>query len=247
MSFMNWFKKKEEPTLPEVYTEEEIHALETHIQQYFGNFDSVFHEIISPDIHVDIALIKPTPARNYHILTTMGMGAHRMNVPSELAEHKLERAELLICLPPDWRLVSNDFDVIEDDEDIDNPDSPANERWYWPLRWLKNLARLPISGNTWLGFGHTVPNGKDAEPFAENTELGCVILVPPVQFDKEAQICAMPDGSQVIFYQMLPLYADEMNHKLEHGTDALLEKIIAHPALENVLTLDIERPSALEE
>ena len=33
--------------------------------------------------------------------STMGMGAHRMNVPKELAEYKLERAELAIALPPD--------------------------------------------------------------------------------------------------------------------------------------------------
>ena len=32
------------------------------------------------------------------------MGAHRMHVPEELAEYKLERAELVIALPPDWKL-----------------------------------------------------------------------------------------------------------------------------------------------
>ena len=43
----------------------------------------------------------PTPENT---LVTMGMGAHRMNVPEELAEYKLERAELAIALPPDWKL-----------------------------------------------------------------------------------------------------------------------------------------------
>ena len=42
---------EEEFSNPEVYTEEEMEAVEGHIQQYFGKFENVFHEIVSPDIH----------------------------------------------------------------------------------------------------------------------------------------------------------------------------------------------------
>ena len=118
---------------PELYSEEEMEVIENHITQNFGDFDSVFHEIISPDIHVDICMIPPSEERNYYVLVTMGMGAHWMKVPEELAEYKLERAELAVCLPPDWNLQSDD------------------EKWYWPIRMLKVLARLPISEDTWLG------------------------------------------------------------------------------------------------
>ena len=44
--------------------------------------------------------------RNFYTLVTMGMGAHRMNVPEDLSEYKLQRAELVICLPPYWDLES---------------------------------------------------------------------------------------------------------------------------------------------
>ncbi len=44
----------EETGVPEVYTEEEMEAVEGHIQKYFGKFENVFHELSSPDIHVDI-------------------------------------------------------------------------------------------------------------------------------------------------------------------------------------------------
>lgn len=77
-------------------------ALEAHIDKYFGKSKNVFHEIASPDIHVDIYIIEPTRKRNYYTLITGGMGAHQMNVPQELAEYKLERAELVIYLPADW-------------------------------------------------------------------------------------------------------------------------------------------------
>ena len=67
-------------------------------------FENVFHELVSPDIHVDICVVPPSKERDYYTLVTMGMGAHRMNVPEELAEYKLERAELAIALPPDWKM-----------------------------------------------------------------------------------------------------------------------------------------------
>ena len=64
----------------------------------------MFHELVSPDIHVDICVVPPLRSGTIHTLVTMGMGAHRMNVPEELAEYKLERAELAIALPSDWKL-----------------------------------------------------------------------------------------------------------------------------------------------
>ena len=72
---------EEEFSNPEVYTEEEMEAVEGHIQQYFGEIENVFHELVSPDIHVDICMVPPTEERDYYTLVTMGMGAHRMNVP----------------------------------------------------------------------------------------------------------------------------------------------------------------------
>ena len=117
---------EEEFSNPEVYTEEEMEAVEGHIEQYFGKVENVFHELVSPDIHVDICIVPPTEERDYYTLVTMGMGAHRMNVPEELAEYKLERAELAIALPRNWKLKHEDL---------------KNERWYWPIRLLKTLAR----------------------------------------------------------------------------------------------------------
>ena len=47
-------------------------------QQYFGKVENVFHELVSPDIHVDICMVPPPEERDYCTLVTMGMGAHRM-------------------------------------------------------------------------------------------------------------------------------------------------------------------------
>ncbi len=73
---------------PELYSREELDRLESFIARRFGRYESVFHELISPDIHVDIAIIAPDEKRNYYTLVTMGMGAHRMNVPDELRRER---------------------------------------------------------------------------------------------------------------------------------------------------------------
>ena len=197
----------EESGVPEVYTEEEMEAVEGHIQQYFGKFENVFHELSSPDIHVDICVVPPSEERDYYTLVTMGMGAHRMNVPEELAEYKLERAELAIALPGNWKLKHEDL---------------KNERWYWPIRLLKTLARLPIASDTWLGFGHTMDNEED---FAKGTKLCAAILTGPQDTEDGSEVCILPSGEEVNFYQVIPLYRDELEYKLAHDADALLDKM----------------------
>ena len=192
---------------PEVYSEDEMSAIEQHIKNTFGEFENVFHELVSPDIHVDICVVPPSEERDYYTLVTMGMGAHRMNVPEELAEYKLERAELAIALPGNWKLKREDL---------------KNERWYWPIRLLKTLARLPIASDTWLGFGHTMDNEED---FAKGTKLCAAILTGPQDTEDGSEVCILPSGEEVNFYQVIPLYREELEYKMEHDADALLDKM----------------------
>lgn len=206
------------PHNPEMYEEEELDALEAHIDKFFGHSDHVFHEIASPDIHVDIFIVEPTAERNYYTLVTSGMGAHRMNVPKELAEYKLERAEIVVYLPADWNI------------------SDHEEKNYWPLRWLKILARLPLEEDSWLGWGHSVPNGK---PFAENTQLSSVLLINPENVEEGAAVCLLPNGEEVNFYQMIPLYEEEVNFKIQNGAETLLGKMGEISAVVDIHRLNV--------
>ena len=190
----------------ETYDKNELEALERHISRYFGSYSQVFHELVSPDIHLDIGIIPPTPQRNCYTLVTMGMGAHCMQVPRELTEQKLSRAELVLSLPADWRL---------DD---------SAEEWYWPIRWMKLLARLPIAEDSWLGWGHTVANPSD-QPFADNTGFSGILLLSPGEYADEAAVCVLPDGDEVNFYEMIPLYREEMDFKCRYGAQALLQRL----------------------
>lgn len=217
------FWSSKESCGPEVYTIDEMEAVEEHIQKYFGKIEHVFHELVSPDIHVDICMIPPDGEREYYTLVTMGMGARQMQVPGELAEYRLERAELAIALPPDWKL---------------DEESMKDERWYWPVRLLKVLARLPVQSDTWLGWGHTMDNQM---PFAEDTKLCAAILAEPQNIRKEGFFCQLPGGEEINFYQVIPLYREELEYKLEHNAEALLEKLaeadfVVHPDRPGCLT-----------
>jgi hypothetical protein len=133
----------------------------------------------------------------------MGMGARPMNVPEEIPNHNLKRAELMICLPPNWNF-----------EDLDN------EEWYWPMRWLKIIARLPVEEDTWVGWGHTIPNGG---PFAKNTQLSTVMLLNPSAFNRKSFECKLPNGELVNFYQLVPLYDEETEFKIKNNAEILLD------------------------
>ena len=67
-----------------------------------------------------------------------------------------------------------------------------------PIGLLKVLARLPISGDTWLGFGHTMDK---QSPFAENTALCGAFLVGPQDVVwKGGEVCTLPQrrGGQLL-------------------------------------------------
>lgn len=203
---------------PETYTQKEMKTIDKFIAKSFGKFPNVFHEIVSPDIHVDICMIPPDKDRSFYTLVTMGMGAHKMNVPEELKEYKLERAELLITLPADWKLPDQD------------------ERWYWPIRLLKSAARLPINCDTWLGWGHTVDN---QEPYADNTGFCGALLIDPMV--GSGNCCKLSGKEEVNFYQLLPVYRNEMEYKLKNGAEELL-KLLS----ETSFVVDINRPDTAE-
>jgi hypothetical protein len=202
--------------------EQTIARVEQHIASHIGKPKFVFHELISELVHVDVHLVEPTPERNYYTLVTSGMSDRPMTVP-EGAE-ALRFAELLICLPPDWPLGEADF---------------RDEANYWPIRWLKLLAQLPHEYTTWFRELHTVPNGDPARPFAENTELCCMLLTRPALFGPEVWQLAVDAGRAVQFYGLVPLYREEMEWKLRHGAESLLERLEENGVTE---LLDAGRP-----
>lgn len=205
------------------YTQNEMEEVSNHIETSFGHSENIFHELISEDIHVDICIIPPTEEKNYYSLVTMGMGALPMNVPQELSEFKLERAELAIALPPYWKLDSK---------------SMEDENWYWPIRLLKTIAHIPIDNGTWIGFGHTFSNYSE---FADNTKLSGLILINAI-VENGNEILKLSNGKEINFYQIIPLYEGEVAFKNENGAEPLLHMLMQNTSF----VVDIAREDLTE-
>jgi hypothetical protein len=208
---------------PATGDEELIQAVSDHIEEYVGPVANVFHEIVSDKVHLDVHMVEPTRKRPFYTLVTSGMSERRMKVPPEAGAPKY--AELCVCLPEDWRLSQKAFEKEEN---------------FWPVRWLKTIARLPHDYDTWIGLGHTVPNGDPPEPFADNTDFCCWLVVKPVMFDKGFRRMTAPSGRKVAFFNIVPLYDEEVEFKLHHGADDLLDLFDDHE-IDDVI--DLNRPN----
>jgi hypothetical protein len=200
-----------------------IEAVSRHVGRYVGKVAHVFHETISDLVHVDVHLVPPQPNRPFVTLVTSGMSERPMTLPPGCDAPAY--AELLVCLPPSWPLDQEDF---------------KDEANFWPIRLMKFLARLPHAYATWLGFGHTVPNGDPPEAYDPSTDLCCALIVPPSLFDERFNELALSDDKVVQFYAVVPLYREEMEFKLKHGTEELLRRFAAAGICE---LLDPRRPN----
>lgn len=212
-----------------------IEAVTGHIERHVGRISGTLHEKISDKVHIDVHLVPPGEDRPFHTLVTSGMSDRPMLTPKEASlEDAPPYAELCILLPPDWPLPG------PDSPQSSGEDLFSDENVYWPIRWLKLLARLPQEFHTWLGFGHTVPNGEEAHPLADNTQLGCLMLLPPISLAEEFQQLRLGPYKTVQFYALIPLYREEMALKLNEGADALLERFEAQNISDVV---DLARPN----
>lgn len=189
-----------------------VEDVEKHFQELFpGRESTVFHEIMSDLVHIDVHIMKPTDEKPFYVVYTTGMSDLPMTLPEEIAEEykHLERAELFIMLPETWDPGA---------EHSVSTDIPYEQ--YWPIHMLKYLARFPHEYGTWLGWGHTIPNGPDYEPFLEGCGMGGFVLL---ELDENFSPLKTADGTPVHLYMVAPAYREEIEYKLEHGMNALDE------------------------
>ncbi len=221
-------KKSDEPAqaiTPYLYDDSEIDSLDAFICDMFGDYKNVFHEIASPDIHLDVCIVDSTEEDPYYKLVTMGAGAYKMQIPEKWQKYGLDYAEYVIYIPKDWNLNSGE------------------ETDYWPIRLLKDTARLPIRYDTWLAYGHTTQADEDGSPYASNTRFNSVVLNFAENRRGDIRLI-MSSGKVVNFYEIIPLYPEELAFKKENGADALFEKFEEKGIPYKVL--DINRDSAFK-
>ncbi len=165
----------------EEYNSREKADLLKYIEEQFGKVELQLLDRHPGQIRVDIGVIPPKAGRNYYTLVTMGVGAHEMNTPAELEEYRLQRAELVMCLPYYWQLGN------------------ADQSWIWPVELMRQIALHALEPDEWLGWGYYV---KDFRSFADNTKLCGAILYDAECFvdypdgeDPEGELEEAPEGA----------------------------------------------------
>lgn len=200
--------------------------VEAHFDALFpGRESRVLHEIVSDLIHVDVHVMWPTSEQNFFVVYTTGMSDLSMTADQTIPageRRDLELAELFLFLPGDWPL---------------STDSTPSEEAYWPIRIMKFMARFPHQYRTWLGWGHTVPNGPDYTPLTDGVGFGGVLFSggdgPLGRLETE-------DGRQLNLLHLIPCYREEIEYKLKYGMEALM-KLFQEKDVS--LVLDPQRPN----
>ncbi|MBQ5947772.1 suppressor of fused domain protein [Massilia sp. ST3] len=175
-----------------------------HIAAHLGAPSMVFHDTVADPVQVDIHVIPAGPQYPFLRLVTSGMSQNAMTTPEGAPPY----GELMMSLPPDWKL---DEEAVKD------------ERWYWPVALLRHLAHYPHQQATWIGLGHTVPNGSPAKPYASGVKFEGAILLPPVSAPEPFHSVSV-DGKDVYFHCVVPLYKEELDLVRRRGFPELLDR-----------------------
>ena len=135
--------------------------------------------------------------RDFHTLVTSGLSDRPMPVPEELgSEHR--RAELALYLR-----------------------RPGPEH----VRLLQTCAALAGEPDTWLGHGHTIPNGQPPAPLFPGSSLSAVLLLRTIlEPDAFLGDHLVLEGDPVNLLWLVPITTAELELKLVQGLEALLQR-----------------------
>jgi hypothetical protein len=182
-----------------------VEAISDHVERHLGPIHQVLHELVSDDVHIDLHWVQPRPDRPFHTLVTSGMSEHPMAAPkgAEGSTH----AELVLNLPAGWPM---------------SKESWNDERHWWPMRLLKQLARVPHQQDTWLWMNHTAEN-PDGGPYGPGTEQCAVLIGPCLSAPPDFQVLEF-GGRDIHFFSVIPLHRDELSYKIRKGSAALYDR-----------------------
>jgi len=185
--------------------EQNIELIGNHIEQHLGAPATVFHELISHLVHIDVHIVSPTESRPFYSLVTSGMSDKPMTVPEGCEQ--LRYAELMICLPGDWPM---------------SEEAWKDEANYWPVELVKFLARMPHEYETFLSMDHTAPNGDPPEKFG-TSNFCCALIGPAATAPQEFWELKVNDEKTINFFGVHLLYREEMDVKMKKGAEAVWE------------------------
>ena len=166
-------------------------------EKFFGPVERVFEEKSGRIPRTEVRAYRrrgPDGVRTYTLVTS-GMSDLEMRVPARVRAPR--RVELIFYC------------------------SDAEPEYVETIRWL---AHFPHAQKTWIGTGHTIPNGNPPAPFWGSSILDTMLLMPTiVQKDGTLPKELVLVGNGVEFLWVVPLTSAECQLKLAKGLDAILD------------------------
>jgi hypothetical protein len=187
-------------------------AITSHIERYFGNDFFVLDEDKSTLVHTDVNVVLPSLIRPYYTLLTSGMSDRRMKVRRGVTDSAL--AEVCLCLPKEWPISQNSMDW-------------ATPEFFWPIAALKKVALYPHLHETWLSRAHTIGSVEHPSRLDPQGRFIGVLLLEPLIFPAGAERVAAEAGGEIRYLAVIPLLQPELAFKLKFGTDALEKQLTA--------------------
>jgi len=189
---------------PAIVSEQLARLVIETMESHYGPIDGQFRETAAKHVSIDIHVIPPNEKSDRYTLFTTGMSALPMKVPEDYPFPPL--AELVLRVPASW---------------AKDPAQLQTGALSWPVRWLRDLARMPHQYGSWLGEGHTVPNGDPPHPLAAHPAFAGCSTVPGYCLQPHSFLKAR-DGQSVVMLDVLALTAHEMEYKVNFGMDELM-------------------------
>lgn len=204
-----------------------VEQISRHIEETIGPAPSVFREIVSAHAHIDLHIVPPQPhvapgkdrplGGDYITIVTSGMSWRPMNVPPEAKQSGVsDRAELMLALPKTWPGFNADGTF--------GPQMMKDDARWWPIRWLKQMARIPHQYGTFFGHGVTVPNGQPARPFVKGSQLCGWMVFHPLLCPAARQL-QIGEDVRIDFFALFALTGREMELKSNQGLSALTQAL----------------------
>ena len=173
---------------------------EGHYQKFLGPIESpVMHSTDEKVPHIDIYQFGPTDERDFWTLITGGMSDVAQRAP-ELDPPISGRTEILLYAP---------------------------EPQPWMFSVLKGLAGMPFDDDTYLHWGHTVPNG---QPMTAKPSLLTSFFFLPPYFEDDGFDTLTLDDERVDILWLVPITEAEREFAVENGSRAL-EEVFAEKEL----------------
>lgn len=209
--------------------------VDNHIDDYFKGSDiTVFHEIPTLDIHLDVYHIKPEKS-DFELLLSGGMSSIPTNVGGIARNSDSYKfAELMTVIPK-----GIDFGKMY----------PSGTKYDWIISMVKQSAKFPYFYDTWIGVGHTIQAHEEFKPYSDHTEYcGCLVL-PTMTFPEDFQEIDSPNWT-INIYGLFPLYKEELEFKIQRGliwhAKDLLDKAIRQKDASKILYACLELRNCLE-